>query len=425
MKYLEASITEVMEMRKERKKILYVFDDINYSSGAQSVMLYQISCLASDYVVKVFSLAEPGQNIRQELAESVDIIGDYVWDEYSLYAKSLNYILKTPSYNIRKKLKRIMYSFRRRFQGGHWMSAKTRKRLALDFEACDSVIVVSEASSLRKFVAELKNPKKIQWIHTDYASWRNYSSWTRAITAQDARLYQQYDVIVVLSEYSRKRTAEIIPEIADKLVVIPNLIDEKKILQGALQDTEWSLRVKERKKEEQNSGTEVIRIITVGRLEKEKRYDRILDVCGELKKDGVRFEWYLVGSGSLEKEIRERIVRDHLEGNVFLTGQLRNPYSLMVQCDWFVLMSEYEGMPVTIDEAMVLGIPVLATDAGGIREQVERGGGEIVENNIVYKLKKNKDLYKNKIAKSYKIYYYNINIKLKDILNTKENSHGK
>lgn len=53
-----------------------------------------------------------------------------------------------------------------------------------------------------------------------------------------------------------------------------------------------------------------------------------------------------------------------------LLGRLENPYPLMKKCDWLVLLSEYEGTPVTIDEAMVLGLAIAAVDVGGIREQM-------------------------------------------------------
>lgn len=58
------------------------------------------------------------------------------------------------------------------------------------FEKYDTVCVISEASKLRKFVSELKKPKKVQWIHTDYAAWRNLNGWTRSITRRDKSLYK-------------------------------------------------------------------------------------------------------------------------------------------------------------------------------------------------------------------------------------------
>ena len=72
-----------------------------------------------------------------------------------------------------------------------------------------------------------------------------------------------------------------------------------------------------------------------------------------------------------------------------LTGRLENPYPLMAGCNYLVLPSKYEGTPVTVDEAMVLGLPVIAADVGGIREQLGRGEmegekdifGEVVRGN--------------------------------------------
>ena len=54
----------------------------------------------------------------------------------------------------------------------------------------------------------------------------------------------------------------------------------------------------------------------------------------------------------------------------------------MVKADVFALLSEYEGLPNTIYEALILGIPVLATNVGGIPNQIDIGEtGWLVENN--------------------------------------------
>ena len=61
----------------------------------------------------------------------------------------------------------------------------------------------------------------------------------------------------------------------------------------------------------------------------------------------------------------------NLQDEVVLTGALSNPCPLLKHCNLMVLFSEYEGTPVTIDEAGVLGVPVLANDVGGVREQIK------------------------------------------------------
>ena len=52
---------------------------------------------------------------------------------------------------------------------------------------------------------------------------------------------------------------------------------------------------------------------------------------------------------------------------------MENPCPLPARCDALVLFSEYEGTPVTIDEAKPLGVPVIANDVGGVREMLEDG----------------------------------------------------
>ena len=114
-------------------------------------------------------------------------------------------------------------------------------------------------------------------------------------------------------------------------------------------------------------------------MEVEKRYDRILLVAKELKEKGVDFNWYLVGDGNLIKKHRSTCEDMGLSDRVIFTGYMSNACPLLKQCDLFVLMSEYEGTPVTIDEAKVLGIPVLAKNVGGIEDQLKDGAGQALD----------------------------------------------
>ena len=64
-----------------------------------------------------------------------------------------------------------------------------------------------------------------------------------------------------------------------------------------------------------------------------------------------------------------------------MTGALTNPFRKMIEADVFALLSDYEGLPNTIYEALILGIPVLATNVGGIASQIENGiTGWLVDN---------------------------------------------
>ena len=60
------------------------------------------------------------------------------------------------------------------------------------------------------------------------------------------------------------------------------------------------------------------------------------------------------------------------------TGLLHNPWALMRTCDVFVLSSDYEGQPMVILEALVLGLPVVSTAFGSVRERPSEGTGLVV-----------------------------------------------
>jgi len=85
------------------------------------------------------------------------------------------------------------------------------------------------------------------------------------------------------------------------------------------------------------------------------------------------------------EEMRELSENLGVSDDVTFTGRLENPYPLLKQCSALVLLSDYEGTPLTVDEAKVLGVPILARDVGGIREQLVNGEyGEILDNFTSY-----------------------------------------
>ena len=88
----------------------------------------------------------------------------------------------------------------------------------------DIVCVVSEASKLRSLVSCLTHPKKIQWIHTDYARWSEFSEWTKKVAENDEELYKNYDTIVCLSEISRKGFVDKIVHRRNMKVVLSKIL---------------------------------------------------------------------------------------------------------------------------------------------------------------------------------------------------------
>ncbi|MDD5130586.1 MAG: glycosyltransferase family 4 protein [Candidatus Omnitrophica bacterium] len=92
-----------------------------------------------------------------------------------------------------------------------------------------------------------------------------------------------------------------------------------------------------------------------------------------VKKDLPSVKFVLAGDGILFPEVLCLIKKLHLEGQVILTGWRRDIPEVLSCLDVFVLTSLWEGLPIVVLEAMASGVPVAATDTGGIREVVISG----------------------------------------------------
>ena len=123
------------------------------------------------------------------------------------------------------------------------------------------------------------------------------------------------------------------------------------------------------------------RIISAGRLEEQKGFDRLIRALARLKERGRTQSWFF-----LEKDASETIWNGWLPGWEFqnpllMPGFLENPYPWMAGADLFVCSSRSEGMSTVVTEALILGVPVLAVECSGIREQLGMGRfGLMVDN---------------------------------------------
>lgn len=118
---------------------------------------------------------------------------------------------------------------------------------------------------------------------------------------------------------------------------------------------------------------ERIKIVGVGRLNKNKNWELIIHACKLLKDEGRELEFSIIGEGPEEKNLQKLIKDLNLEDNLFLLGSIPNISCQLTKYDIFCLCSHIEGMPNVIMEASTAGLPVVATRVGGIIELVDDG----------------------------------------------------
>ncbi len=349
-------------LENETKKVLYVFDDINYTSGARAAALAQARAVSGVAEVWIYS-AEPCRDAA--LKREFHFLETPGSSALRLLTRPTRQVLRDGSVSRAGKLLRLAYAVSAHIGLESVLpKALLRRNMTAAFEGFDTIFVVSEASKMREFVSRCRHPGKIQWIHTDYAAWRELNEWTRAVTKNDAKLYRRFDTIVCLNKSLREKFLTVYPQFAEKTIAVPNPVFRAEIRERA--KAPLTVPVDE----------SVCNLITIGRLEREKRYDRLLDIAAELQKRGFAFRWYFAGDGPLREEIERQLTERGLSGCVTLTGYMENPCPLLVRCRALVLFSEYEGTPVTIDEAKALGVPVIANDVGGVREMLDESSGD-------------------------------------------------
>ena len=117
---------------------------------------------------------------------------------------------------------------------------------------------------------------------------------------------------------------------------------------------------------------------TIANLRAQKDYPNLLGAAAVLRDRGTPVHVLAIGQGPLEHEIHAEHARLGLGGVVSLLGERHDAVRVMSGCDVFVLASSNEGLPVALMEALAIGLPIVATDVGGVPEAVNTGNGVLV-----------------------------------------------
>lgn len=100
-------------------------------------------------------------------------------------------------------------------------------------------------------------------------------------------------------------------------------------------------------------------VVAMGRLVPNKNFSLLIEAFRRWGRGGTLI---ILGKGPLREQLRDEIVAAGLGGRVFLAGFKENPFAIMGKADCFVLPSNSEGFPNGLVEAMILGVPVIATN---------------------------------------------------------------
>lgn len=193
--------------------------------------------------------------------------------------------------------------------------------------------------------------------------WSGDSLRERVYYAADERLLKYYPLVITVSPSIRevllRRGAQ-----EDRVRYVPNGVDTRMFAPDA--DARARVRA------QLGVPDEVAVLGAVGRLEKEKRFDLLLQVAARVGA-GRPVVVAIAGEGSQRGALEQTAAALGLDGRLRLLGQRRDVCDVHRAFDIYVQTSDREGCPNAVLEAMAVQTPVVATDVGGTGELIVDG----------------------------------------------------
>jgi glycosyltransferase involved in cell wall biosynthesis len=324
-----------------KKTLLFAMDAL-HGGGAEKVLVDILNRLErGKFDIHLFLFTKCGIHLAN-IPEDVQL--HYLFkdpEEYRGLEKSLRLALRSA---VIRLLKRLPFLF------GWFFRVPRTYDVGVSF--CEGINMLLFSGVPQKF------KRRISWIHTDVGRHKfvlNKHDIGRAIPG--------FNTIVFVSRSAREIFLKEFPGVpAEKLTAIYNPISVEKIL-----------RQSEEKCDFPGAGPGRLCVVSAGRFSAVKRFDRLILACKQLLDEGVPLDLFILGFGAEQGALEGLIHRLGVGAHVRLLPFQENPYAWMRRADVFASSSDYEGMPLVVTEAMILGLPIVATRTSGSTELLQDG----------------------------------------------------
>jgi len=351
-----------------KKSLLFVIDSLD-CAGAEKSLVTLLSLLDySKFSVDMMLFAH-GKLLEELLPKEVNILKPLVYTKFSELSMKNSLIFSLKSLSFRMLFSRLKYSVairRRKYSNPQksrifWQSVSN----VIEINPKLYDVAISYAQGIPSFyvIDKIHAKKKVAWV--------NVSCQLRdKERLYHKQYYDQFDKVVAVSDSTKDTFIQCFPEYSEKTKVIydinnPEFINRMSCLGKSYDDHYDGLR-----------------ILTIGRLARQKGYDIALQTCKMLKEHGVEFRWYALGKGPLKEEIEQYIRENDLSRHFILLGVESNPYPYIKQSDLYVQTSKFEGFGLAIAEARMLNVPVVTTRFDAVYNQMIDGiNGLVVDMN--------------------------------------------
>ncbi len=302
---------------------------------------------------------------------SLDKVNGLSPDKYDITVQTFWYGGHCQS-QVNENIRVIPFFFKRYVRGIirliEYLPPKLLHRLFIR-EKYDIEIAASDGGAAKVISgSDNKKSRKICWVHMDVVIQGSMlKEFVNSKTASP--IYGKFDKIACVSQACLDKFIEKFGNSYDTCVVY-NPMPVEQIIQKAQVPFEY----------EKN---DMINLVCVGRLTREKGFDRLIDACDSLVKNGYKsFRLHHIGNGICEDELKKQVNALGLDEYISFHGFSDNPYPYIKGADAFVLPSRNEAFPLVVGESLILGTPIISTECSGIREWMgyEDKYGYVVDN---------------------------------------------
>ena len=366
-----------------KKKMLIVMMNL-YNGGAEKSLVNMLNEInPNKYEIDLLLFQKKGLFLKQVPAY-VNIIEEPI-DLYLLYnkptiknmlnVKNIKFIISRILYSIVVKIKYKKYNPRIRRQiRWNMYYKKLIKPLNNKYDISISYL---ENEPMRYVIDKTYATKKYIWIHSNYKKMEYLKEY-------DFEYFNKSDKIITISEECVNVLKKEFLNEKEKIEYLPNLSSKKTI----------EMLAKERPIIEFDKNK--FKIVSIGRLSYEKGFDIAVEAAKILKEKNINYQWYIIGDGTMKKEIDKKIKQYKLEKYFYLIGITDNPYSYIESSDILVQPSRSEGKSMVLDEAKILNKPFVVTKYPTIYDQANEDIAVLVDINAEAIAEGIIDIYNNK-----------------------------
>lgn len=346
-------------------KILFVIYNLSAGGGEKALVNLLNSLSPKRYDIDLQMFEDSGIN-KKYLPEYVNVLPPLYENGMPTGTEILKVALKKK--NFRMMFSKIWYTLRavgksdRKKTYYAWQTLK--KRPYINSNTYD-VAVAGMHGLVTYFTMDCTHAKrKICWIHTDYSKISK--------VPEEKEYFQRADKIVVVSKQCMEAFRAVFPNV-DNVEIVYNLNCPKMIhkMAGDIRPAEYR-------------GDFGTIIVSVGRLVRLKGFDLAIAAGEQLKKEGIEFRWFILGEGVMREELETLAAEMGVASEMRFVGMKENPYPYLKFADIVVQPSRYEGKSMVLDEAKILGCPIVATSYDSVKDQIVDG-----ENGIITEISRN------------------------------------